>query len=169
MKFSFILMMLAYSLLVGCSAPSSPDQPESVDRDAVAEHLMAMSRDWSDAVAAGDMEAVLGYWADDAVMMAPGQPPLRGKDAIEGFLASTAEIPGFEIRWEPLEAHISAGGNMAYLIERNQISMLDSTGARVTEHNKVLTVWERQEDGTWKNVVDMWNADPTDSGPADQE
>lgn len=169
MKISFFLAILACPFLVACSAPSSPDEPESVDRNAVAESLMAMSRDWSDAVAAGNMEAVLGYWADDAVMMAPGQPPLRGKNAIEGFLASTAEIPGFEISWEPLEAHVSAGGNMAYLIERNQISMLDSTGTRVTEHNKVLTVWERQEDGSWKNVVDMWNADAMGSGPADQE
>lgn len=169
MKIPLLFATLASCFIVACSAPSSPDEPESVDREAIGEKLMAMSRDWSNAVAAGDMEAVLSYWADDAVMMAPGQPPLRGKDAIEGFLASTAEIPGFEISWEPLEAHVSAGGNMAYLIERNQISMQDSTGARVTEHNKVLTVWERQEDDSWKNVVDMWNANPTGSDPADKD
>ena len=127
----------------------------------MAQEIMDLSRAWSDAVAVGDMETVLSYWAEDAVMMAPGQPPIWGKAAIRDFIIATAEIPGFQIRWEPLEAHVSASGDLAYLIERNQITIPDSTGAPVTEYNKVVTVWERQPDGSWKNVVDMWNADPT--------
>ena len=148
--------------LLGAGAPQlAHAQTEAVDREAVAEELLDLSRAWSDAVASGDMEAVLSYWADDAVMMAPGQPPIRGKAAIRDYLMATGDIPGFRIRWEPLEAHVSASGDLAYLIERNEITVTDSTGAPVTEYNKVVTVWERQEDGSWKNVVDMWNADPT--------
>jgi hypothetical protein len=50
---------------------------------------------------------------------------------------------------------------MAYLIERNRVSFQDSTGATVTETNKVVTVWRKQPDESWKNVIDMWNADPS--------
>ncbi|MGH7465110.1 MAG: YybH family protein, partial [Longimicrobiales bacterium] len=105
-------------------------------------------------------EAILAGWTDDAVMMAPGQPPIRGRQAIREHIESMGSIPGFSIRWEPLEAHVSQSGDMAYLIERNQTSWQDSTGAQVTESNKVVTVWRKQADGSWKNVIDMWNADP---------
>jgi ketosteroid isomerase-like protein len=34
-------------------------------------------------------------------------------------------------------------------------------GLQVTEWNKVVAVWRKQTDGSWKNVIDIWNADPT--------
>ena len=132
-----------------------------VNLQSEAAKLMSISREWSEVAATGDIEATLAYWADDAVLMAPGEAPLRGKAAIREFLSATADIPGFSVRWEPLEAHVAASGDLAYLIERNQFSFLDSTGALVTEASKVVTVWRKQADGSWKNVVDMWNADPT--------
>ena len=135
--------------------------PKAADPVAEADAVMRTSREWSQVAASGDLEATLTYWAEDAVMMAPGQPPIRGRSAIRAFLESTTDIPGFTVRWEPLEAHVSESGDMAYLLERNEFSFLDSTGARVTESNKAVTIWRKQEDGSWKNVVDTWNADPT--------
>jgi ketosteroid isomerase-like protein len=145
-------------LVLGWACATSP-QP--VDTEAEAAELMRISREWSNVAASGDVDGTLAYWRDDAVMMPPGLPPLRGRAAIREFVAAGAATPGFSVRWEPLEAHVSAGGDMAYLIERNQFTFQDSTGATITESNKVITIWRRQPDGTWKNVVDMWNADPT--------
>jgi hypothetical protein len=31
----------------------------------------------------------------------------------------------------------------------------------LTEHNKVVTVCRKEADGSWKDIVDMWNADPS--------
>jgi hypothetical protein len=42
-----------------------------------------------------------------------------------------------------------------------QLSFQDSMGLQVTEWNKVVAVWRKQTDGSWKNVIDIWNADPT--------
>ena len=131
------------------------------DLEAEAAALMETSRAWSVAAGSGDVDAILGYWADDAIMMAPGQPPLRGKAAIREYVEGMSTIPGFSIEWEPLEAHVASSGDMAYLIERNRVSFQDSTRATVTETNKVVTVWRKQADGSWKNVIDMWNADPS--------
>ena len=121
---------------------------------------MHLSREWSNVAGSGDLEATLAYWADDAVIMAPGQSPIRGRQAIRKFIEASAAIPGFSVKWEPLEAHVSSLGDMAYLIERNLFTFRDSTGKQVTESNKVVTVWRKQPDGSWKNVIDMWNADP---------
>jgi ketosteroid isomerase-like protein len=45
------------------------------------------------------------------------------------------------------------------MIEQNQITINDSTGIAKTEINKAVTVWRKEKDGSWKNVVDIWNAD----------
>ncbi len=136
-----------------------------IDLQAEAAELMRLSREWSQVAGSGDLERTLAYWADDAIMMPPGRAPLRGKPAIREFLEASASIPGFSIRWEPLEAHVSPSGDFAYLIERNQVSFQDSTGARVSESNKVVTVWRKVREGSWKNVIDMWNADPESRWP----
>jgi uncharacterized protein (TIGR02246 family) len=145
------------ALMVSACTAGSP----AVDVDQEAAELMRISREWSDVAATGDMDAILAGWAEDAVMMAPGQPPIRGKAAIRAYIEATGSIPGSSIRWEPLEAHVAPSGDMAYLIERNQITWQDSTGTQVSESNKVVTVWRKQADGLWKNVIDMWNADPS--------
>lgn len=133
----------------------------NVDRDAEAQELMNLSREWSEVASTGNIDSMMTYWADDAVMMAPGQPPLRGKEAIRSFVEASGQLPGFEVNWEPLSAHISNDGSMAYLIEKNQMAYNDSLGNRVVENNKVVTVWRKNEDGVWKNVIDMWNSDPS--------
>jgi len=139
---------------------SSCLQQKKVDLQAEGEKLMQLSREWSDLVKTGDMELILKGWAEDAIMMAPGMPPLRGKDAIKAYVEEGLKIPGYSIRWEPLEVHVSDGGDMAYMIERNEIIVNDSLGNPMASYNKTVTVWRKQADGSWKNVIDMWNADP---------
>ena len=157
----FLLARLVTAVLTVGAPRSAHAQPDTVEQESLGEELMDLSRAWSDAFARGDLEAVLSYWADDATVMAPGQPPIRGKEAIREYIMGTRDIPGFRVCWEPLEAHVAASGDLAYLIERLSTTVADETGASVTEYKKVVTVWERQPDGSWKNVVDMWNADPT--------
>jgi ketosteroid isomerase-like protein len=151
------LLPLSLALMLAGCANAEPQ----VDIEAEAAELMRLSREWSDVAGTGDLEATLAYWADDATMMPPGLPPVRGKEAMREYMKAGAALPGFTIKWEPLEAHVSPSGDMAYLFERNQVSFQDSTGATVTESNKSVTVWRKEADGSWKNVIDMWNADPT--------
>lgn len=153
-------MRVAEALLVAVLVAGCSSTPARVSVEDEAAMLMRLSREWSQVAATGDLERTLSYWADDAVMMVPGQPPIRGKAAIRTFLESSASVPGFTVKWEPLEAHVSASGDLAYLIERNQFSFKDASGSVVTDSNKAVTVWRKQRDGTWKNVIDMWNADP---------
>ncbi|MBC7827511.1 MAG: DUF4440 domain-containing protein [Chitinophagaceae bacterium] len=132
-----------------------------VDTKAEGEKLMQLSRDWSKSASTDSVEKTLSYWADDAVVMSPGQPPIKGKNAIREMMQSMSKIPGFHIRWEPLSVEVSNSGDLAYLIEQNQVSYNDSLGKTITEYNKAVTVWKKQPDGSWKNVVDMWNAGPS--------
>ena len=130
------------------------------DLEAEGEGLMQLSRDWSDRVATRDIEAIMREWAENAVMLPPGMPMLEGKPAIRGYVEAALRNPGFHIRWEPTSAYVAASGDLAYMIERNVVTVPNSEGNPVITHGKAVTVWRRDDDGRWKNVVDIWNEDP---------
>ncbi len=128
---------------------------QNVDTKAEGEEVMRLSKEWSQAASAGDVEKIIGYWADDAVVMSAGQPVLNGKQAIRKMVEESYKMPGFRISWQPQRVVVSESGDMAYLLENSQISFLDSTGKPFTINNKAVSIWRKQNDGTWKNAVDI--------------
>ena len=132
----------------------------TVDTKAEGEKVMQVSRDWSRVAQTDSIDKILSYWADDAVLMLPGDPVIKGKQALREMIDGTSKIPGFKISWEPVSASVSKSGDMAYLIEDNHISFTDSTGKTITQQNKAVTIWRKEADGSWKNVIDIYNANP---------
>ena len=132
----------------------------AVDVAAEETRLMETSRAWSRAAGAGDVEATLDYWADDALVLAPGQARLQGKPALRAYLEQSLKTPGFHIEWEPLEAKVSPDGKMGYLVERTRMSMPGPEGRPVAQEYRGVTIWRKQPDGAWKNVVDISNEPP---------
>jgi uncharacterized protein (TIGR02246 family) len=122
---------------------------------------MDLSREWAKVAKTDSLERILSYWADDAVCLFPDQGVIKGKEAIREMLKGTANIPGFEVSWEPKEAYVSSDGDMAYVIAQNSFNLPDSLGNIMTTYNKSIEIWRRQNDGSWKCVVDMYNSDPT--------
>ena len=149
--------LIAFSLLIVIIFVSCGET--QVDTKAEGEKIMQISRDWSKSAATDSIDKMLSYWADDAIVMSPGEAPIKGKKAIREMVEGASKIPGFKISWEPLSVAVSKSGDMAYLIEQNQITVNDSTGKPLTVVNKSVTIWRKEADGSWKNVVDMWNPD----------
>jgi ketosteroid isomerase-like protein len=147
------ILLFAFVIITACNESKT-------DTKAEGEKLMQTSRDWSKVAQTDSIDQILSYWDDSAVVMLPGQPALKGKQAIREMIEGSSKIPGFKISWEPISASISTGGDMGYLIEQTRVSMNDSTGKAVTEYNKAVTVWKKKSDGSWKNVVDTYNSDP---------
>lgn len=153
MRINLPLSYCVLGLLCGCGG-------EQIDTAAEQQVLMEASRDWSRAAAAGDVDAIVSYWADDAVVMMPDLPTYRGKAAIRTYVEESLKIPGFRISWEPLEAHVSDSGDMGYVIERTRVTMPDLSGRPVTHQARAVSIWRKPEGGIWKNVVDISNGDP---------
>jgi len=156
MKHMGAVSLLAVILVLPACAASAPAKVED------GSDLMQVSRDWAAAAASGDVERVLAYWADDAVVLAPDRPAIVGKEAIRRFLQESMAIPGFSITWQPERAAVSAGGDLGYMVERNRVTFADSTGALSTHYGKAVTIWKKNAAGEWKCVVDTWNANPTE-------
>jgi len=132
---------------------------QRIDRAAEGERLMQTSREWAKAAAARDVDKTVGYWADDAVLISAGQPTLKGKAAIRRMVEESFRTPGFRISWQPQSAVVSENGDLAYLLENSQIAFTDSSGKLHETQNKAVTIWRKQPDGSWKDVVDMSTPD----------
>jgi ketosteroid isomerase-like protein len=139
---------------VGC-------RPSPVDVEAEGAALMQLSREWSALVSTAPVDEWIDFWAEDAVLMPPGSPPLRGKAAIREYVEAAVQIPGFQISWEPESVLVSRSGDLAYMVERNVTVVDDELGHPVTTHGKGVTVWRKDPDGSWRNVVDIWNEAPS--------
>ena len=146
------LILVLLLPLAACGGPA--------DRSADTAKLMQTSRDWSRAAAGGNLDAILAYWADDAVVIQPGEPTLRGKAQIRAYLERSLKAPGFRIAWEPVEGAVSADGTMGYLVENTVASVTGPDGKPVTQRYRGVTVWRKQPDGSWKAAEDMITPGP---------
>ncbi len=134
----------------------------SIDQNAEAEKLMELSKEWSEAAMERNVEKVSSYWADDAIIMSPDEPAMKGIPAIRQMVEESMQIPGFEVRWEPQEAFVSKGGDLGYVLIKNYFKIpIDTLGNTTTIYNKGVEIWKKQSDGQWKNVVDIYNGDPS--------
>lgn len=147
------------------SSTGAASSTVSVDRSQTNQSvaLMQTSRDWAKAAAGGDIEQILSYWSDDAIVLEPDQTAHLGKANIRQMVQASMKIPKFSITWGPEAAVISKGGDMGYLVEHSRFTFADSTGKVHTQFGKTVTIWRKDASGAWKCVVDVWNGSPTEN------
>jgi ketosteroid isomerase-like protein len=138
--------------LILVSISCSQQEPDTKQEG---ERLMETSREWSKVAATNDIDKIVSYWTDDAVMLSAGEPVLKGKDQLRQMVESGASLPGFQISWEPESAEISRSGDLGYLLENTTMVMPDSMGNTSSLNFKAVTVWRKEADGNWKCAVDV--------------
>ncbi len=129
--------------------------------DLISERARVLRRDadWSALASEGrDLEGILAYWTDDAVVLAPGLPAVIGKNALREYVQRSMDIPGFGISWTTTDVTLSADGTLAYMFSRNAVTMNAPDGTLATTEGRAVTIWRRESDGEWRCAVDIWNA-----------
>ncbi|HET6766605.1 MAG TPA: DUF4440 domain-containing protein, partial [Chitinophagaceae bacterium] len=133
----------------------------NVDLKAEEAAILKIDSTWSAmATNSKDVEKIVSYWSDDAVVIPPGEPPVLGKDALRKMVGDVSNIPGFSLSWKSSDVHFSPDGKMAYMYGENLFSMNDSTGNKISIPGRGYTIWRKETDGSWKCVVDIWNSPP---------
>ena len=127
-----------------------------------AKEVLAQYRTGLDAfVAASSQEAcVASYLAlhtDDAVLMLPGMPDVRGRDAIRVFIADFCQRYRFEFRpWESDE--MTVRGDVAVHRLHGVAILLPRGGGEPTNRDsKYLDVLRRGRDGRWRVAIHIFN------------
>jgi ketosteroid isomerase-like protein len=85
--------------------------------------VMKVDREWAQAAATRDLERIVSYWTDDAVIYTPGEAAVAGKEAIRKYVGASLALPGFAISWTPTGAEVSKSGDLGYTIGTNAITL----------------------------------------------
>ncbi|MBZ5514181.1 MAG: SgcJ/EcaC family oxidoreductase [Acidobacteriia bacterium] len=144
-------------LTVACQQPPPPSPPDTraADERAIREADVAGSK----AAAAKDVEAYVGLYAEDALVLPPNAPMQTGKEAIRKSTSETMASPGFALSFQPSKVEASRAGDLAYDVGTYQFAVNDAKGKPVSDRGKYVVVWKKQPDGKWKIVADIFNSD----------
>ncbi len=134
-------------LSVGCT----PQQ--GVDREAELDAILQADRAWSETPP--NVDDFAAFFTSDGISQGGGAPEARGYDAIR------ANAPG-AVEWMASEGDVSACGDLGYSIGTFTETESDSAGNTVETTGKYVTIWKKQEDGSWKVAVDAYS----DDGPS---
>jgi ketosteroid isomerase-like protein len=136
---------------MNATSDPSVERKRLLDRDA----------EWAAVASEGrDVDRILSYWTDDAVVFAPGFPPLIGKPAIREYVENSLRIPGFKISWKSTDATFSPDMKLAYMFGENTVTTNGPDGRTITAKGQAVTIWRREPDGEWRCAVDIWNEAP---------
>ncbi len=139
-------------VLLGCAGCASAGSQADIQA-----RILSLDAEWSQAAQSRDVDRVLSFWSDDAIVFPPGSPAVAGRAAIREFVVKSFETPGFAISWKTATVTVSESGDLAYSTGTNRVRFRASDGSLVTVDGKAVTVWRREKDGGWKCVIDIWN------------
>ena len=165
-----IMTALAMLALLGC-APQSNEKATAdsaamaaVDPAAVRTAIDAANTIATEALNTGDVEKWLTLYKSDAVVLPPNQPAWRGTDGIragaQGMLKEVT-ISGAAFSVED----IKTSGDFAVETGTYVMTMTPTKGGKpINDKGKYIVAWERQPDGSWKIMRDIFNSDLPASG-----
>ena len=126
------------------------------------EALLRQDAQWADLAAAGkNVDKVVSYWSDDAIVIFPGQPTLEGKAAIRAYVTACFQTPGFKIHWVSEKPTFSPDGKFAYMRGSNEVTVPGPDGRAMTLHSRGVSIWRLESDDHWRCVLDISNEAPS--------
>jgi uncharacterized protein (TIGR02246 family) len=108
---------------------------------------------YNEAFNKGDAAGCASFFAEDVVLLAPGQPMTRGRKAFEEIYRSRMSQSTGATHSNQLVGY-GVDGELAY-----QIGTFAITGTDSPDQGKFVNVLKRQADGSWKVAVSIFNSD----------
>lgn len=149
------------ALLVVLASASLVNAAEDKGAEAA---IKAGTEAWFKAYNAGNVDAIVALYAEDAIVMPPGVAALKGHTALRQFL--TADIGATKAAGVTLEngktREAGAAGDLGW--DSGTWVVRDKAGA-VVDSGSYLAVW-RKIGGKWLYIRDTWNSDRPVAQPA---
>ena len=111
----------------------------------------------------GDMDRWISLWADDGIQMPPDTPARKGKEKIREANQLLLDLYHWDIAAINVEeTHVA--GDWAFSRGNYTWAWTSKDGSeKMAGTGKFLTIFQRQEDGSWKIARDCFNG----NGPAE--
>ena len=152
-------MKLQTLLLTGCAglfllgAACAPKDTSEAD----AQMVKNLNDAWSKDVATKDAAKFATYYADDATLMIPNEPGIKGLGSIKAAIGPMMQDPNFALSFSTDK--VEASGNLAYVQGPYTMTTTARDGKPFKDTGKYLTIFKKQPDGSWKAIEDILNSD----------
>lgn len=127
-------------------------------KDAELSAFEAATAAFHQALRTNDAEALLGYVADDVLLMPPGEDAVRGKEAMRDWYAAFLS----QYRTSSLilsDREVFAGDRWAVELGTYEWSLAPTAGGAVAfDRGNYMQVWRSQPDGHWRFEREIWNS-----------
>jgi len=147
-----IMKPTIYFILFAMVAISSchENTPEKFEQE-----IINADKTFSDySVKHGQIKAFLEFAAPDVVLLKPNMFPIVGhKELAKHYINKTDS--SFVLTWEPKFARVSKSGDLGYTYGYWEFHM--KSNPQKIERGTYVTIWQRQENGQWKFVLDTGN------------
>ncbi len=124
--------------------------------------LLKTDREFAAAAQTRGVEAWVETWAEFGVHPDGASGIAVGKAGIRKQMAPQYAAAGFALEWSPVHADVSKGGNVGTTWGRYKATSLKD-GKKAVRTGDYVTVWEKQDDGSWKVVYDTGDRDQSTS------
>jgi ketosteroid isomerase-like protein len=154
-RFSFLFAALAAATLLTASCKQAVQEPAKPDLAQIRTEIQALENAYAAGLNAKDANAVIVYYADDAISMVNNAPIAIGHDALlkmaqDEIASDTANTKAsFEV------VDLFAAGDLA--VETGKATFSDSTG-NVLKTGKYMSLFEKR-DGRYVCIRDIYNDD----------
>lgn len=154
-------MKAGVMLLIGLGLSlAACDQQKKSDSAAIpSEAVRAVDASFQRAIAAKDLNKIMSFYAETAVLLPAAKPRLDGKAAITKEWQDLLAIPAFQNSSKLSRVEVSGSNDLAYTMGSYQTRLMGENGEIVTEPGKWLTIWKKQADGSWRVIVETYNTD----------
>jgi uncharacterized protein (TIGR02246 family) len=116
----------------------------------VEESIRQLDQQTADAVNAGDLESLAKLYTSDVVFYLPGQAAVEGIQSVRAFMAQMIAA-GAKVRVRT--GRVESSGDLAVELADLTMIMPNGKGATSEQPGKIVNVWRRQPDGTWRLAV----------------
>jgi ketosteroid isomerase-like protein len=155
MKAIHLTLALAALALTGCDAGKEAES-SAADTAAVEQELKAIETSWNADYNSHDPDKIVGYYAADAALANPGSALATDATARRVEIAKFAGDPSLKMEFASDSVRVAKSGELATTRGHYSTQVTDPATKKVkTDTGSYLTVWMKQEDGSWKAVEDF--------------
>lgn len=126
--------------------------------------IMRADADFAQAVAARDRTRFLSFLAEATTFGGGTNGEVHGRDAVMKDWSGFFEAGGPTLSWTPTRAGVVGAGDLGFSTGRSVFRAKDASGGPVERLGEYLTVWRKQQDGSWRVVFDTGSTLPSTAG-----
>ena len=154
-KYSSFLLALPLLASSSCSPPPAA----LIDLEAEKAALHEAADTFHGAAPSMDVETLAAQYASDVLLLPPNGERILGAAGAYDFLAAFAAMPGAAARFEePRIVDVSRGGDLGYTLGEAEFAFEGPDGKTVIQRVREFHLWKKQDDGSWKIAIDIWNS-----------